>query len=80
MKLQPADAAWMCIGLGVLGFDSLCDEGGTLSEACDRYMVSHPWLVRGVAFAVAAHVSNAVQPRYDVVHWLFVLSRKWRRP
>lgn len=80
MKLQPSDKAWIVLGLGVLSFDVLCDDGETMSDACDRWMLRRPWLVRGVAFAVAAHCANAIPSRVDPVHGLFVLSRKWRRP
>lgn len=75
MKLEPADKAWIAIGVGVLGFDVLCGEGGTLSEACDRYMQHHPWLVRTVAFLLAAHVCNVVKPEWDPVHWAFKAKR-----
>lgn len=75
--MQPSDHAWIAIGVGVLGWDMFCEE--TLSEAADRYMLRHPWMVRGVAFALAAHVCNLVKPQYDPIHGLFVLSRRWRR-
>lgn len=78
--MRPSDKAWIAVGVGVLSYDALCPEGDTLSEAADRYMLRHPWLVRGVAFALAAHVCNLAKPEADPIHWLFVLSRKWRRP
>jgi hypothetical protein len=78
--LRPGDRAWIALGAGVLTYDVLCSDGNTMSETADTYMVHHPWLTRGVAFALAAHVCNLVAPKYDAVHWLFVLSRKWRRP
>ena len=78
--MTPADRAWICIGLGVLGWDICCEEGGTLSEAADRWMLHHPWMVRSVAFAIAGHVCNLYPQKLDAIHWLFVLSRRWRRP
>lgn len=76
--MKPSDWAWVTLGVGVLGYDVLCDDGDTMSEAADRYMLRHPWLVRSVAFALAAHVCNLVHPRYDVVHVLFVTLRRTR--
>lgn len=77
---MPSDRAWITLGVGVLAWDMACGDGQTLSEAADRYLLRHPWLVRGVAFAVAAHVANVIDPRLDCIHWLFVASRRWRRP
>lgn len=70
--MRPSDGAWIAIGGGVLAFDLLCEDGDTLSEAADRYMRHHPWLVRFVAFALASHVCNMVPDRYDIVHQMFV--------
>lgn len=78
--MRDSDVAWIALGIGVLSYDALCVEGDTMSEACDRYMLRHPWIVRGVAFAIAGHVCNAVPARWDAVHLLFMLSRRWRRP
>jgi hypothetical protein len=77
--MMPSDRAWITLGFGVLAWDVTCKDGDTLSEAADRYLLRHPWLVRCVAFAVAAHLSNAVPDRYDVVHRLFLLFRRCRR-
>lgn len=80
MSLQPADRAWIALGAGVLLWDLLAPEGQTLSEGADKYMVHHKWITRAVGVALVGHVCNMIRPRYDIVHWLFVLSRKWRRP
>lgn len=77
---MPSDRAWIVLGASILAWDVTCSDGQTLSEAADRYLLRHPWLVRCVAFAVAAHLSNTVPDRWDVVHWLFVSTRRWRRP
>jgi hypothetical protein len=79
MTLTPADRAWIVLGLGVFGYDVACGEGETMSEGADRYMLRHPWLVRGVAFALASHVCNLVPDRYDVVHQMFVAVRRVSR-
>jgi hypothetical protein len=77
--MQPADRAWLTLAVGVIAWDVTCCEGDTLSEACDRYMLHHPWIVRGLAFALAAHVCNLVPPRFDVIHGSFVAIRTTRR-
>lgn len=72
MKLRPGDKAWIALGIGVATYEGLALPDELMSEAADRYMLRHPWLVRFIAFALAAHVCNAIPARYDVVHWLFV--------
>ena len=69
------DRAWVILGCGVVAYELVAADEELLSEAADRWMVRHPWLVRAVAFLLAAHVANAIQPRYDPVHRLFVVTR-----
>jgi hypothetical protein len=77
--MTSADRAWVALGVGVVSYDVLCGEGETMSEGADRYMLRHPWLVRGVAFILAAHVCNLVKSDYDPLHWGFVALRRIRR-
>lgn len=77
--MTPADRAWIALGVGVIGYDVFCQEGQTLSEAADRYMLRHPWLVRGAAFALAAHVCNLVPARFDPIHLGFFAIRRLSR-
>jgi hypothetical protein len=77
--MTSADRAWVVLGLGVLGYDVFCEPGETMSEGADRYMLRHPWLVRGVAFILAAHVCNMAPSRYDPLHLGFVALRRIRR-
>jgi hypothetical protein len=72
--VKSSDAAWIALGVGVVSFDVVCEE--TMSEAADRYMLRHPWWVRGVAFALAAHCCNLYPDRFDVVHLGFVALRR----
>lgn len=67
--MTTADKAWIALGLGVFVYDVMAEE--TLSEAADRYILRHPWVTRGVAFALAAHVCNLVKPSRDPIHLLF---------
>ncbi len=76
--MRAGDRAWIILGCGVVAWELRCPEGELLSEAADRWVEHHPWLVRAVAFMLAAHVSNSVNPRYDLIHQLFRL-RNHRR-
>ena len=80
MTLQASDRAWIALGVGVLMYDVLADPGQTLSEGADRYMIHHKWITRSIGVSLVMHVCNMVDERYDWIHWVFVLSRRWRRP
>jgi hypothetical protein len=77
--MYPADKAWIVLGAGVLLYDLVAPEGQTLSEGADRYMDRHPWYTRAVGVALVGHVCNMIPGRWDPVHGLFMLSRRWRR-
>lgn len=77
--MRPADRAWIALGAGVLAYDVLASPEQTLSEGADRYMLTHPWTTRVVAFAVAGHVCNLLPNRFDAVHLLFTGLRVWKR-
>lgn len=77
--LRPADRAWLALAGGVAVYELAASEGELLSEAADRYMLHHPWLVRVIAFSLAAHVCNLIAPKFDPLHWLFVAKRLIRR-
>lgn len=79
IRLQPADRAWITLGVGVLLYDAAALPQQTLSERCDAWLISRPWLTRAVVAAVALHLVNGVPVALDPLHWLFTLSRRWRR-
>lgn len=76
--MKPADRGWIAIAAFVLVFNMAAEDGETLSEGADRYMLSHRWLTRGVAGALVCHVCNVVPPKYDFIHWAFLFARRWR--
>lgn len=80
MILRPADRAWIALAAGVVAYDLLAAPEQTLSDGADRYMMSHPWLTRAVAAAVAGHVCNLVPDRFDVIHLLFKVLREGFEP
>lgn len=77
--MHAADKAWLALAAGVVTYNLLAEDGELLSEGADRYMLTHPWLTRGAALVLAGHVCNVWPSRLDLIHWLFVLSRRWRR-
>lgn len=79
-RFQPSDKAWITLAAGVFLWDMLAPANQTLSEGADRYLVHHKWLTRFVGVSLVAHVCNFVTPQWDWIHWLFTLSRRWRRP
>lgn len=74
--MRSADRAWIALGVGVVSYDVLAPQGQTLSEGADHYMLKHPWITRGIAFALAAHVCNLVKPEWDAIHLLFAAVRR----
>lgn len=77
--MTDADRAWIALGVGVLAYDVVARPGMTLSEGADVYMTRHPWITRGVAFALASHVCNLVPAKWDVIHLVFkTVRREWR--
>ena len=73
--MRAGDRAWVILGCGVVAYELVAADEELLSEAADRWMLRHPWLVRTVTFLLAAHIANAIQPRFDPVHRLFVVTR-----
>lgn len=78
--MRPADRAWLALGGAILTYEIAAGEGELLSEAADRYMLSHPWITRWVVFSIAVHLCNVIPDRFDILHWLFMAKRLLRRP
>lgn len=76
--MRPADRAWLVLAGGVVAYDLAAAPGETLSEGVDRYLLSHRWLTRGIAFMVTLHVCNLWPVKLDPLHLLFGLLRRWR--
>lgn len=74
--MRPSGKAWLALGAGIGTYNVLCPDGETLSEGADDAMVRHRWLVLWAAFTLVGHVCNLVNPRYDLLHWVFVIARK----
>lgn len=71
--------AWTTIAVGVLAYDLACDDGCTLSEQVDSWLTTHPVTTRAAILVLAAHLANALPPRVDPVHVVFVALRRIRR-
>lgn len=71
-----AKQAWSLLAAGVLVYEVTCGDGELLSEQCDRWLETNPFLTRAVIFALALHLANAVPARYDAVSVAFTAIRK----
>lgn len=67
--------AWIALAAGIIGYNTCARDDEMMSEAADRYMLTHPNLTRLIAFMVAAHVTNAIPDRYDPIHWAFSATK-----
>ena len=76
--MNPADRAWLVLASGVVAYDIAAPPGQTMSEGVDRYLLTHRWLTRVVAFAVTLHICNLWPVSLDPLHHLFALLRRWR--
>lgn len=70
--MRRAPKVWLAIAAIVVAHNVSAADGDTLSEQVDQWIVSHPWLTRGVIAVLALHLANAVSNRADPVHWVFV--------
>jgi hypothetical protein len=68
--MRPSDKAWIALGIGVGVYEVAAGDGELLSEAADRYMLSHPWLTRAAVAAIALHLCNAFPEQFDIIHRL----------
>lgn len=78
-RLRPSDKAWLALAAGVAAWELYAPEGELLSEAADRWMLTHPWITRVCVATIAAHLCNAIPNRYDPLHLLFDAKRLMRR-
>lgn len=72
---------WWVIGAFVVVHNIVAAGQGKemLSEAFDRWMISHPRVATGVVAAVALHLINWLPPRYDPIHIFFEGCSELRR-
>jgi hypothetical protein len=73
MKLS--HKVWLTIGGIVVVHNIRAEAGGTLSEAVDEWIATHPVLTRSVIAAFALHLANAVPSRVDPIHLAFTSAR-----
>lgn len=74
--MRSGDWAWCVVGAGVLAYDVAAKSDELLSQACDRYLVTHPVITRAAVLYVAAHLLNVVPNRFDPLHRLSTLFGK----
>lgn len=74
--MRAGEKAWLAVLGIVVGTNTTCKDGDTMSEVADGW---NETLTTLCAFAVAAHVSNRIPERLDIVHWAHVGIRAARR-
>lgn len=74
--MRAGDKAWLVLGTGIAAWEIGAADGELLSEAADRWMVSHPWITRAAVAAVGLHLCNALPDRFDPLHQLFRLKKR----
>ncbi|MGB0877559.1 MAG: DUF7427 family protein [Mycobacterium sp.] len=73
--MRAGDRAWLTLGVAIAAYEWRAVDGELLSEAADRWIARHPWLVRLAVFMVASHVANVSPQWCDPLHWAFRLRR-----
>lgn len=73
-----SDKAWMTLGAGILAYEFWAPDGELLSEAVDRYLITHPVATKVIVMTLVLHILNVVQPDYDPIHHLATALRKGR--
>ena len=76
--MTPAGKAIIALLGGVAVYDSLCPDGETISEGCDRLLETQPLLTELVMLSLYLHCSNRCPEQFDPIHWLFLAAR-WTR-
>lgn len=74
-KRVTGEMAWVAMTLGIVAYELCAPDGQLLSEAVDRFLVSHPILTRVVVISVAAHLLNVLPNEVDPIHRIATLSR-----
>jgi hypothetical protein len=63
--MRRSDWGWLALVAGAAAYEFTAPADDLLSHAVDRYLEAHPWLVRGLVCVTAAHLINALPPRFD---------------
>jgi hypothetical protein len=77
--MRRSQKVWLGIAAVVLAHNSTAEDGDTLSEMADEWVLAYPVLTRAVIAMFALHLANAIYARYDPVHLAFTVTRTWRR-
>ena len=77
-KRRKAQAAIAAIAIGVVAFDVLCEDGGTITEETRRLRDTKlgKYLVPFIIRSVAAHLLEEVDPEHDWIHQVAKISPK----
>lgn len=77
-RFRRSDWGWLGLAVYVVLFDFTAPDGETLSEACDRYLLSRPTLTKVAVTVVARHLLNDIDERIDPIALLFGAVKSFR--
>lgn len=72
--MRAAERAWVALGVGVVAYELLAQDGELLSHQVDRWLETHPAATTAFIGLTAAHLLNLLPPRLDPWVWAF----SWR--
>ena len=73
--MRSAERAWVALGVGVLAYELMAEDGELLSHQVDRWLEAHPVLTSAAVTITAAHLLNILPQRLDPWVWMF----SWRK-
>lgn len=77
--MRAGDRAWLGLGAAIVVYELSADDGELLSEAADRAIELHPWLIRIGAALLACHVVNLLPERADLLHHAHAILKAHRK-
>ena len=72
--MRSAERAWVALGVGVLAYELMAEDGELLSHQVDRWLESHPIITYTAVSVTAAHLLNVIPRKFDP--WVLMFS--WR--
>ncbi|MCH9731631.1 MAG: hypothetical protein K0U84_18475 [Actinomycetia bacterium] len=77
--MRAGTKGWLALLGVIVGTNTACKDGDTMSEVADKWMARCPWLVRAVGALIFLHVTNSIPPSIDVIHGAHLGIRAARR-
>lgn len=69
--MREAERAWVALGVGVIVYEVVANDGELLSHQVDRWLEKHPVLTTSAIVLTALHLLNLLPDRLDPWSWAF---------